>query len=289
MFEFDKKYFSKYNIVAGIDEAGRGPLAGPVVAASVIFDGKTCIEGVNDSKKISEKKRISLYSDIVSEALHVGIGIVHSDEIDEINILNATKKAMKLSILDLGVIPDFLLVDGNQIEFSDYKQESIVKGDSKSFSIAAASIIAKVTRDNIMFNYAKILPEYGFEGHKGYGTKNHIKSIQDHKASIIHRKSYRPIKEHLPSFDYYIENNIVDELLIQIAGDYLIKKSYNISSINGLAIIASLNKKNTFFSICSNLESFDVQPSIDMEMDKGVMYQTINIKFKKGGYNIKVS
>ena len=156
MLELDKKYFSKYNLIAGVDEAGRGPLAGPVVAASVIFSNNTYIEGVNDSKKISEKKREFLYKEILSKALHIGIGIIHSPEIDKINILQATKKAMKSSLDNLDIKPDLVLIDGNQIEIKNYNQRSIIKGDSKSFSIASASIIAKVTRDSIMFDYVRV-------------------------------------------------------------------------------------------------------------------------------------
>lgn len=213
---------------------------------------------------------------------------MHSDEIDEINILNATKKAMELSIVDLGVKPDFLLIDGNQIEFSDYKQESIIKGDSKSFSIAAASIIAKVTRDNIMDSYSKILPNYGFEAHKGYGTKHHIESIRQYKSSIIHRKSYKPIKDYLPSFDYYIENNIIGELLLQISGDYLIRKGYDILTIDDLAIYGSLHGRKTFFFISSNIGDFNMEENIEEGIKEDAMCQRIDIEFKKGGYDIKI-
>ena len=279
MLESDKKYYSKYNLIAGIDEAGRGPLAGPVVAASVIFEKNISIDGVNDSKKISSKKRDLLYDKIIDKALYIGIGIVHSKEIDEINILNATKKAMELSILDLGINPDFLLIDGNQIELSDYKQESIIKGDTKSFSIASASIIAKVTRDRMMENYAKILPDYGFQNHKGYGTKKHIESIVENKSSIIHRKSFNPVSNHLPSFNYYIKNNILDKLLIQVAGDYLIKNNYSIISVIDLCINSKLNKKEKFFHIKSNL----LQGNNDGNHD------TIELNYKNGRFEININ
>ena len=286
MFEFDKKYFSNYNTIAGIDEAGRGPLAGPVVAAAVIFKNGTYIKGVNDSKKLSVKKRNLFYDQIISKALYVGVGIVHSEEIDELNILNATKKAMESSILDLGIIPDLLLVDGNQIEFSKYNQESIIKGDSKSFSIASASIIAKVTRDKIMLDYAKILPQYGFGKHKGYGTKYHFEAISKYKSSVIHRKSFKPVKNHLASFKYYSENNILNSLLVQISGDYLIKRGHRISEVDGLSICTIKENKENRFVIDSNIEPEKLKNNT---LETSGKIQVIKIKFKKGSYDIQFS
>lgn len=292
MLELDKKYFCKYDIIAGIDEVGRGPLAGPVVASSVVFDNNTYIEGINDSKKISEKKRELLYDEIIEKALYVGVGTVHSKEIDELNILNATKKAMKLSVLDLGIIPDLLLIDGNQIDFSEYNQESIIKGDSKSFSIASASIIAKVIRDRMMKNYAKILPEYGFEKHKGYGTKKHFEAIIENKSSIIHRKSFNPIHKHLAPFSYYIDNNILHKLLIQIAGDYLIKNHHHISEIkvNGLLCIhSSFNSEKYISYIESDIYSDRWLGCGGVNPDFDLKHQRISIDFQEGCYNIVVN
>jgi len=285
MFEFDKKYFSKYSLIAGIDEAGRGPLAGPVVASSVVFSKGTYIEGVNDSKKVSAKKRNLFYDEIISKALYVGIGIVHSKEIDELNILEATKNAMRLSVLDLGITPDLLLVDGNQIEFSEYNQENIIKGDSKSFSIASASIIAKVTRDRMMDNYAKILPQYGFEKHKGYGTKYHFEAISKFKSSVIHRKSFKPVKNHLASFKYYSKNNILNSLLVQIAGDYLIKSSYDILNVDELFISCSKNSEIFVFQVDSNIVNPLFKSNI-YNSKKSNSY-LIKINFKKGDYSIQ--
>lgn len=286
MFDFDKKYFLKNNTIAGIDEAGRGPLAGPVVAASVVFDKDIRIEGVNDSKKISAKKREILYDKILLKALHVGVGIVYPDEIDEINILNATKKAMKLSIIDLKIKPDLILVDGNQIEFSEYNQENIIKGDSKSFSIASASIIAKVTRDRMMEDYDKILPEYQFSNHKGYGTKKHFESIVKYKASIIHRKSFNPISKYLPSFNYYIKNNILDQLLVQIAGEYLIRNSHQILNVKELSINSAKEQSEFISYIDSNIEKTTYnKPKI---LEKNYKYQTINIIFNNGTHKISI-
>lgn len=287
MLEFDKKYFSKYNIIAGLDEAGRGPLAGPVVAAAVVFDKNVFINGINDSKKISAKKRETLFDEIISNASYIGVGIVQAKEIDEINILEATKKAMEKSIKNLKIIPELVLVDGNQIEFSEYNQVSIIKGDTKSFSIASASIIAKVTRDRIMEDYSKILPEYGFESHKGYGTKQHFQAISDFKSSIIHRKSFNPVSNHLPSFNYYTDNNILDRLLIQIAGDYLIQKHHKILDVNKLCIHSTLKTIEYISYIESNISNQKLFNK--SKINKNFNNQLIEIDFNQGFHNIVVN
>ena len=183
-------YEKGYLYIGGIDEAGRGPLAGPVVASVVVFKKGTKIEGVNDSKKLSEAKRDELFEIIKEEALDYGIGIVNNEEIDEFNILNATYMAMKKAINCLHKAPDFLLIDAATIPGIDTDQKAIIKGDSKSISIAAASILAKVTRDSIMYHYDEIYPEYGFKSHKGYGTKEHYEAIEKHGITPIHRKSF---------------------------------------------------------------------------------------------------
>ena len=178
-------------VICGIDEAGRGPLAGPVVVASVIMPEDSMIEGVNDSKKISEKKREKLYDQILEEAISYGVGIIGQDEIDEINILNATKKGLTLSLKELTVRPDLIMVDAlTHIDTMGIPYESIIKGDAKCYSIAAASIIAKVTRDRIMREWDKVYPEYGFEQHKGYGTAKHIAAIKAYGLCPIHRRSF---------------------------------------------------------------------------------------------------
>lgn len=180
-----------FNSICGIDEAGRGPLAGPVVVASVIMPAESNIEGVNDSKKISEKKREKLYEQILDEAISYGVGIVGQDEIDEINILNATKKGLTMSLQELTVKPDLIIVDAlNHIDTMGIPYESIIKGDAKCYSISAASIIAKVTRDRIMREWDKVYPEYGFERHKGYGTSTHIEAIKEYGLCPIHRRSF---------------------------------------------------------------------------------------------------
>ena len=184
-------YQNEMNFICGIDEAGRGPLAGPVVVASVIMPKDSMIEGVNDSKKVSEKKRESIYEQIIEEAISYGVGIVGQEEIDELNILNATKKALTMSLQELKVRPDMILVDAlEKIDTLQIPYQSIIKGDAKSYSIAAASIIAKVTRDRIMRQWDEVYPQYGFLGHKGYGTKAHIEAIKEYGICPLHRRSF---------------------------------------------------------------------------------------------------
>jgi ribonuclease HII len=177
--------------VAGVDEAGRGPLAGPVVAAAVIFRPESWIEGLRDSKKLSAHARAALFDVIRSSALAVGIGIVGHDVIDEINILNATFRAMHEAISGLAVPPDHLLVDGPYFPGANIFFTPVVGGDSRCFSIAAASVIAKVTRDRLMEKYDSEFPQYGFARHKGYGTKDHLDAIRRYGPCRIHRKSFR--------------------------------------------------------------------------------------------------
>lgn len=177
--------------ICGIDEAGRGPLAGPVVVASAIMPRNSMIEGVNDSKKISEKKREKVFEQIIKEAVSYGVGIIDENKIDEINILQATKLGLTTSLKELKVKPDFILVDAlREINTFDIQYMSIIKGDALSYSIAAASIIAKVTRDRIMLMYDEMYPEYGFAKHKGYGTAAHIEAIKKYGLCPIHRESF---------------------------------------------------------------------------------------------------
>ena len=191
MLEIENELYAKgYNLICGVDEAGRGPLCGPVVAAAVILPKGACIEGINDSKKLTEKKREFLFDKIKGEAIAIGIGISDVDVIEKVNILNATKIAMIQAIKDLNVKPDYVLIDGNQKIDIDILMDTIVKGDSKSESIAAASIIAKVTRDRLLFQYDRKYPEYGFAKHKGYGTKLHIEAIKQYGITPIHRASF---------------------------------------------------------------------------------------------------
>jgi ribonuclease HII len=188
---FDNKYRSdSIKLVAGIDEAGRGPLAGPVVAAAVIFEKDFFLEEVNDSKKLTAKKRDELYTIITKSCLSYGIGIIDQSKIDEINILQATLNAMKLAAEQLNPQPDIILIDGNKTFDYNVPTKTIIKGDSKSLAIASASIIAKVTRDKIMEDIAKKHPNYNWHKNKGYGTREHIDAIKKYGATKIHRKSF---------------------------------------------------------------------------------------------------
>lgn len=180
-----------FKYICGIDEAGRGPLAGPVVVGAVILPYDSFIEGVNDSKKVSEKKREKLYEIITNEAVGYSVGIVDEKTIDEINILNATKLAVKLALENLKPKPDLIMLDAlNNLDTLGIPYMSIIKGDAKNYSIAAASIIAKVTRDRMMREWDEIYPQYGFARHKGYGTAEHIRVIKEIGPCLIHRKSF---------------------------------------------------------------------------------------------------
>ena len=184
-------YNTGVETICGIDEAGRGPLAGPVVVAAVIMPRDSFIEGVNDSKKVSEKKREILYDLITKEALAWGVGIIDQKEIDRINILNATKEGLTTAIKNLEVKPDRIIVDALKgIDTLGIPYTSIIKGDAKCYSIAAASIIAKVTRDRIMRQWDEIYPQYGFEKHKGYGTAMHMQAIREYGLCPLHRRSF---------------------------------------------------------------------------------------------------
>jgi ribonuclease HII len=195
---FEKKAFQKgFSRIAGIDEAGRGPLAGPVVSAAVIFPISLQISGVSDSKKLSPRQRDVLYEKIYDLAVSVGIGIVDPLEIDRINILQAALLSMAMAAENLAPQPDCLLIDGTFLIPSVLPQEAIPKGDALSVSIAAASIIAKVTRDRLMERYHHDYPQFGFSKHKGYPTKAHKKAIQQFGCCPIHRRSFKGVKEHL--------------------------------------------------------------------------------------------
>lgn len=179
-----------YKNICGVDEAGRGPLAGPVCAAAVILKTDDIIEGVNDSKKLSEKKRELLYDIIKQRAISYSVAFATVEEIEKINILNATMLAMKRAVEGLKIPADYVIIDGNKTPELDIPCNYIVKGDAKSMSIAAASILAKVTRDRLLLEYAEQYPQYNFEKHKGYGTKIHIQALKEYGPCPIHRKSF---------------------------------------------------------------------------------------------------
>lgn len=195
MTHYERKYRKQgFHLIAGIDEVGRGPLAGPVVAAAVILPEDFYLPGIDDSKKVSEKKREEYAKIIEKQAISISISMIDPSEIDVINIYEATKKAMLLSIAKLAPKPDFLLIDAMKLE-TPFPTESIIKGDAKSVTIAAASIVAKVTRDRLMKKMGSIYPGYLFEQNMGYGTKDHLDAIENYGITPLHRKSFAPIKE----------------------------------------------------------------------------------------------
>lgn len=198
LFFFEKQSRERgFQLIAGIDEAGRGPLAGPVVASAVILPVECKIEGLTDSKKVSPLKRDILFDEITERALAIGTGIVDSDTIDRINILQATLLAMEKAVEELSFLPHYLLIDGISRINTKIPLETIKKGDSLSYSIAAASIIAKVTRDRLMVEYDETYPHYGFASHKGYGSGSHLTAIRKHGPTPIHRKSFAGVKEYV--------------------------------------------------------------------------------------------
>lgn len=188
-------YKNNITLIAGVDEAGRGPLCGPVVAGAVILPKNYHLAGLNDSKKLSEKKREEFYKILQKEAIAIGVGIVSSKEIDEINILEASRKAMYLAIEDLGITPEYILSDAMSLNDLDIPSRPIIHGDALSLSIAAGSVIAKVTRDHIMLEIDKEHPEYNIKKHKGYPTKEHLELLKKYGIFEEYRRSYKPVKQ----------------------------------------------------------------------------------------------
>jgi len=196
MLIYEADLISKgYSLIAGVDEAGRGPLAGPVVAAAVLLDQNRIIPGINDSKKLTGSRREFLYNEIMQNSSSFGIGIVHNDTIDRINILQASLKAMCMAIQNMLILPDYVLVDGHQLPDLDLPMKALIAGDSTSLSIAAASILAKVTRDHIMLEYDRIYPQFGFGRNKGYPTPEHLKALKAFGPCEIHRRSFSPVSQ----------------------------------------------------------------------------------------------
>ena len=219
------------NIIAGVDEAGRGPLAGPVVAAAVILPKNHSIEGLIDSKKLTAKKREKLYKEITN-ICDYGIGIVSHRTIDKINVLQATFKAMRVAILNLKQKPDNILIDGYGLPDQVIKNEGVIGGDNLIECISAASIIAKVTRDELMLKIDDIFPEYGFAKHKGYGTKAHMKNLNIYKACPIHRKTFSPVKKNIPKMEWLISKDKLNKLAVQLVSLHYLNKNYTIVHIN---------------------------------------------------------
>ena len=249
-------------ITAGVDEVGRGPLAGPVVAAAVILPEDHTIEGLRDSKKLSKMKREFLFPLIYEQAIGVGIGEVDVKTIDAINIREATFKAMEIALNDLSTVPEKALIDGHPLNNQVIPNEGIIGGDDKVDSIKAASIIAKVTRDRIMKEYAIIFPEYDFENNSGYGTKKHKDALKHYRATPIHRRSFKPVKELMPTFKWLESNGRIDWIGKKLAALYIKNKGLDVikldfinESTGHIDIIAK--KGNQFIFIDVNTSYLD--------------------------------
>ena len=290
-------------IICGVDEAGRGPLAGPVVAAAVILPEEHQISGLNDSKKLTEKNRVKLYKEI-SDLAQISIGIVSHRIIDKNNILNATYLAMEKAILGLKTKPDLSLIDGYGLPNDNIKNEGIIRGDSKVESISAASIIAKVTRDILMQKINPIFPEFKFAKHKGYGTKYHIEILKKLKATPIHRKSFAPVKNNLPTKKVFKNKKKLTQLSIQLASLDYIRRGYEIKNIewnsDEFGRINIIVKKNNHFKIVdirvkngfpSSDELREVLLSskktiLNQNLDENILIDVANISLKKTSIDI---
>ena len=290
-------------IICGVDEAGRGPLAGPVVAAAVILPEDHQISGLNDSKKLTEKNRVKLYKEI-SDLAQISIGIVSHRIIDKNNILNATYLAMEKAILGLKTKPDLSLIDGYGLPNDNIKNEGIIRGDSKVESISAASIIAKVTRDILMQKIDPIFPEFKFAKHKGYGTKYHIEILKKLKATPIHRKSFAPVKKNLPTKKVLKNKKKLTELSIQLASLDYIRRGYEIKNIewnsDEFGRINIIVKKNNHFKIVdirvkngfpSSDELREVLSSskktiAEQNLDENILIDVANFSLKKPSIDI---
>lgn len=298
--KYEKKYWDEgFKNIVGIDEAGRGPLAGPVVAASVVLKPYEIIEGIKDSKKLSSKKRNLLFKEIYKKALSIGVGIVNENIIDEINILKATFLAMKKSLGNLDLKPDKVLIDGPYSNITIYPTDYIVNGDNISQSIAAASIIAKVSRDNLMKEYDKIFPEYKFINHKGYGTKYHIEQLNLIKSSPIHRRSFKIVKNNMPSYDFYLsKKDGFKKLAHQLVGISYVKKYYKVKDknfkINNMNIDYCLQDKigkYKFIKVINNkskaIDKYEIDKSLkdylnENYIENNYSIDVISVKFIKG-------
>ena len=290
-------------IICGVDEAGRGPLAGPVVAAAVILPEEHQISGLNDSKKLTEKNRVKLYKEI-SDLAQISIGIVSHRIIDKNNILNATYLAMEKAILGLKTKPDLSLIDGYGLPNDNIKNEGIIRGDSKVESISAASIIAKVTRDILMQKINPIFPEFKFAKHKGYGTKYHIEILKKLKATPIHRKSFAPVKNNLPTKKVLKNKKKLTQLSIQLASLDYIRRGYEIKNIqwnsDEFGRINIIVKKNNHFKIVdirvkngfpSSDELREVLLSskktiLEQNLDENILIDVANFSLKKPSIDI---
>jgi len=242
-------------LIAGVDEAGRGPLAGPVVAAAVVLNDSVSIDGLTDSKKLSPKKRELLYNLIIDSA-DVGIGIVGVDEIEKNNILQATHSAMYKAMGNLTQKPDKALIDGFSLPNQSIPNEGVIKGDDKIDCIRAASIVAKVTRDHVMKQYDIIFPEYGFARHKGYGTEYHLERLSIYKACLIHRKTFTPVKDNLPTITWMRNQQKIGQWGQQLAaleylrqGDSVVAMNHHCHPYSQIDIIAESKNEIIFAEV----------------------------------------
>ena len=297
MLKFENKLWSEgKSLIAGIDEVGRGPLCGPVVSSAVILPKKLEIQGINDSKKLSAKKRSSLFDTIKNSAIAIGVGVVYEDVIDDINILESTILSMRKAIEDLNITPDVILVDGNIKDLTDIKQMSIIKGDSKSQSIAAASIVAKVTRDRMMQQYDLIFPGYGLSRNMGYGTREHIRAIRSRFSTPIHRRSFNPVSDYIPQFEDIRDIGI---LSVELAAIEMVKSGHEIlrikdKTLKTIDIISSFNKEFYAFKLhdsdnSSGLKNTMIreaqcslsQADIKKDITSSINISVISIQFSK--------
>ena len=286
------------NIIAGVDEAGRGPLAGPVVAAAVILPKNHSIEGLIDSKKLTAKKREKLYKEITN-ICDYGIGIVSHRTIDKINVLQATFKAMRVAILNLKQKPDNTLIDGYGLPDQVIKNEGVIGGDNLIECISAASIIAKVTRDELMLKIDDIFPEYGFAKHKGYGTKAHMENLNIYKACPIHRKTFSPVKKNIPKMEWLISKDKLNKLAVQLVSLHYLNKNYTIVHINfnlnekmPIDIVLKKDEINVFVKVIllmkntnrMNIENLTTDELKNMKYEASKFYQesdsTLESKFE---------
>ena len=219
-------------LIAGVDEAGRGPLAGPVVAAAVILPNYYDLKGLDDSKKLTPKKRSQLFVEIQHQATAIGVGVVAAAEIDKTNILQATQQAMKMALGRLKPRPDQAVIDGHALPTQIIPNKGVIKGDQTIDVIKAASIIAKVTRDNMMEQYDIIFPAYGFRKHKGYGTREHMDKLRLNKACVIHRKSFKPVASAMPTLSWLRKEDGIGQWGEQTAAVYLLERGYEIVAMN---------------------------------------------------------
>jgi ribonuclease HII len=280
-------------IIAGVDEAGRGPLAGPVVAAAVILPENHGLEGLRDSKKLSPKRREEIYSQIQASASTIGIGIVHETEIDRTNILSATHKSMQQALGRLKIRPDKALIDGYELPNQIIKNRGIINGDSQVDEIMAASIVAKVTRDRLMVQYDRVFPDYGFAKHKGYGTLLHMEMLRSKKATPIHRKTFKPVTENIPSLSWLRNKRLIGKVGEQLAACHLIRGDYELIKLNEychpygeIDIIAVQDNTLVFAEVKTQSREQTLNPEIKVDETKmKKLEDAISVYLIKNEYN----